>query len=505
MIHRLPIKNLTIDDVISASNPGHKILLSGAGSSKVRAGEKAVFALVSDNKKPVYGVNTGVGNLCDTALPSSHFVEFQRNLILSHACGSGPFLEEKISRGAFFLLINSLAKGFSGMSEHTLKKLILLFNDGVSPMFPAQGSLGASGDLIPLAHLGLLVLGKGNAYRGGKIESAAKILKRLNAENHQFKPKDALSIINGTAVSAINAAFVVYGAEKLILTSLRPEAALFEIMGISRSAIAPELNDLKPYPGQIFVAKTFRNLLSGTKLCERVMKKVQGPYVIRCAPQIDGAILDAIEQAKKTVEIEINSVTDNPLFFSRNGKASALSGGNFHAQSIAFAMDNLGIALTAFSKVTERRIERLLNGSLSGLPAFLAPESGLHSGLMMVQYLAASLVAENSVLAHPASIQSIPVSAHQEDFVSMSMTAAEKGLSILRNSERILAVFILVAVQGIDLALKINNFEMADFSRETGKFYKKIRNHIPAIHRDRWLSPDIDKITQMVRDQELAI
>lgn len=505
MFYQLPVQKLKIKGFISALQPERKISLSDTGLHRVRAGEKTLQTLIENGTRPVYGVNTGVGDLCDTALLSAYLSEFQKNLILSHACGSAPFLGERVCRGAFFLLLNSLSKGFSGMSEYTFKKLMLIFNDGVSPMLPAHGSLGASGDLIPLAHLGLLLLGSGNAYRNGKVEPANKILKRLGAGNHQFRPKDALSIINGTAVSSSDSAFAVYGAESLFYSSLRAEAALFEIMGISRSAIAPELQELKPYPGQIFTARLLRKFLNGTKLCDRVQKKIQGPYVIRCAPQIDGAIFDVIQSAKKTVEIEINSVTDNPLFFIKKGRAIALSGGNFHAQNLAFAMDNLGIALTAFSKVTERRIERLLNPALSGLPAFLVNESGMHSGLMMVQYLAASLVAENSVLAHPASIQSIPVSAHQEDFVSMSMTSAEKCLTILRNSERTLAALIFAIVQGVDMAIKIHSFAFSDFSPETRKFYKKIRNHVPIVKQDRWFASDIEKISTMIRNKEFQL
>lgn len=496
--YNVPINKLSLDEFVRICQSESRLRLTKHAEGLINQGAAAVQILLR-KKTAIYGVNTGIGDLCDVVLSEKALGGLQKNIILSHACGSAPYLDESVSRGALFLTINSLSKGFSGVTLKAVQKLISLFNAGVSPLLPAQGSLGASGDLIPLAHLGLMLLGQGKVYERGKVVSAAGVLRRLRIEQHKFQPKEALAIINGTEVTTSQAAFNVNHAQNLVHIATRATAALFEVLGASRKTLDNNIHTLKPHTGQKITARLIREFLKGSKLCDRPHKKIQDSYIIRCAPQIDGAILEHVEHARGIVETEINAVTDNPLFFVKKGNVKALSGGNFHAQNLAFALDSLSIALATLGKVTERRIERLLNASLSGLPPFLANNSGLNSGLMIAQYLAAALVAENAVLAHPASIQSTPVSANQEDFVSMAMTSANKSAQILRNCERILAVEILALTQAMEMSAKIHGYKHAAFSPSARKLYKETRSYIPSLEKDRWISKDIDMLTNLIR------
>ncbi|OHA11267.1 MAG: hypothetical protein A3I44_04120 [Candidatus Sungbacteria bacterium RIFCSPLOWO2_02_FULL_51_17] len=499
MKYRVPMQRVSLHDLTDISGQESRLGVTFGGLRRIRASEEALRCLIRKNRKPIYGVNTGVGDLCDTVIGEGDLWRLQENLIVSHACGSAPFLDENVSRGALFLVINALAKGYSGVSVHTVRTLITFFNNNVSPLMPAQGSLGASGDLIPLAHLGLLLLGKGNAYHRGRVVPAAKILKRLRITPLSLGPKEALSIINGTAVTTAQAALAVSAARDLLLSSCRATAGLFEVTGASRSGLDARIHDVKPHPGQKAVAALLRRYLSGSARPDAKKKKVQDSYVVRCAPQIDGAVMDHIDAAVRVVEVELNSVTDNPLFFSSRGVFQAVSGGNFHAQNVAFAMDSVGIAMAAHSKVIERRIERLLNSALSGLPPFLAPHGGLNSGLMVTQYLAVALVAENAILAHPASIQSVPVSAGQEDFVSMGMTSARKASDIVRNTERALAVEFLAIYQAGEFLMDSKTYGHGAFSASFRDLKKKIRRRVAPVMRDRWMSNDIAYIAGLIR------
>ncbi|OHA04770.1 MAG: hypothetical protein A2934_03765 [Candidatus Sungbacteria bacterium RIFCSPLOWO2_01_FULL_47_10] len=493
--YSVPLWRVSVADFIGAIRRGTRLSVEQESLRRIRSGFDSVKSSLLENKI-IYGVNTGIGDLCDKIIPPASLRELQKNIIVSHACGFEPFVDERVSRGVLFLKINSLAKGFSGVSPELVKKLISIFNNGISGLLPARGSLGASGDLIPLAHLGLLLLGKGRAYRGGSVQSSSALLKRAGISPYEFGPKEALALINGTEVLTSSAAHSVNRAENLFETSITATAALYEIFGASRASLDSKLHAQKPHPGQERVATMLRSLLRESVLCEQAQKKIQDAYVFRCAPQIDGAIWDEIKKAREAVEIELNSVTDNPLFFG----TGAVSGGNFHAQRLAFAMDSLAISLAAFGKISERRIERLLNPSLSGLPAFLSPDCGIHSGFMITQYLAASLVAENSVLATPASIQSIPVSANQEDFVSMGMTAAWKLERIVANCEQILAVEILALAQAMDLMRRNSNIPLARFCPSSRSFFLRVRNLSRFLARDRVLGDDIRNIAHCIQN-----
>jgi histidine ammonia-lyase len=503
MNKKFPAFSLTIEDIMAIGKRDSRIMLSADGERLTKKCADAIQKLLKQ-KTIVYGVNTGVGDLCDSFLPDEQLSELQENIILSHACGDAPYFSDEIARSVFFLVLNARSKGYSGLSAHTIQTLAKIFNNEVTPQIPMQGSLGASGDLISLAHISLMLLGEGNVKMNGKIVPAKTMQKKLGLSRHTFSPKEALSLINGTEVTTATSAFTVGGAERLLSSSVRATAALFEIFGSQISSIDEDIHLLKPYPGQLRVAKELRAHLKGSKLIARPKEKVQDPYVIRCTPQIDGAIADQISHTKKIVETELNAITDNPLFFIDGENIKAVSGGNFHAQNIAFAMDGIGIALVAESKIMERRIERLLNVSLSDLAPFLVMESGLNTGFMIPHYLVAALVAENGVLAHPASIQTVSVSANQEDFVSMAMTAANKASQILHNCERILSVELLLVAQAMDLMIEKNGTPISSFSKSAQKIHATVRSSVKTLRKDRYMSKDIQKVLEHLRNGDFA-
>jgi histidine ammonia-lyase len=503
MQKNIPAVSLTITDVVAIGQSDSRISLSGEGVRLTKKCTDAIQKLLKKNSI-VYGVNTGVGDLCDSFLPDDQLSELQENIILSHACGDAPFFPDDVARSAFFLVLNARSKGYSGLSTHTIQTLAKIFNNEVTPQIPMQGSLGASGDLISLAHISLMLLGEGNVKMNGKIVPAKTMQKKLCLTKHSFGPKEALSLINGTEVTTATSAYTVKGSERLLSSSVRATSALFEIFGSQISCLDEDIHLLKPYVGQLRVAGELREHLKGSKLVARPKEKVQDPYVIRCTPQIDGAILDQISHTRKIVETEMNAVTDNPLFFVNGENVKAVSGGNFHAQNIAFAMDGIGIALVAESKIMERRVERLLNASLSNLAPFLVMESGLNTGFMIPHYLIAALVAENSVLAHPASIQTVSVSANQEDFVSMAMTSANKASQILYNCERILAIEIILISQAMDLMMEKNDTRFTDFSKSTQKIYETVRASVKTLRKDRYMSEDIKKVLKHLQNGDFS-
>lgn len=501
MQYKLPLKHISISQFINVAGPKEHLSISNNAKRNIVSTEAAVQHLLKKGEV-IYGVNTGIGDLCNKILHKDELQELQNNIILSHACGSAPYLDERVSRGALLLLINERSKGYSGMTAKLIQKLITFFNEGVSPLLPVRGSLGASGDLIPLAHLGLALMGKGNVYHKGKIKTSLSVLHTLKTKPYIFQPKEALSIINGTAVTSSQSAFTLFGAENLINSSNRVTATLFEILDASTAGLAPEIHELKPHSGQIIVAKLLRKYLADSKMHNRKSNKIQDPYVIRCAPQIDGAILDQIQRSKEVVEIEMNSVTDNPLLFGKGKKLKVVSGGNFHAQNVAFAMDLLSIAIATLGKVMAKRIERLINSSLSGLPPFLTYKSGLNSGFMIPHYLVTALQGENTILAHAISGESSSVSANQEDMVSMSMTSATKAYQILQNCEQILAIEILTAIQAVDILKDERSYSLDSFSNSTQMLYKKVRTSVATLKKDRWISNDIEKITKLIKAGE---
>ncbi|MDR6224679.1 histidine ammonia-lyase [Desmospora profundinema] len=438
----------------------------------------------------VYGITTGFGKFSDTVIDRNQSEELQRNLIKSHACGVGEPLSEEVVRGMMVLRANALARGCSGIRPTTVEALIRLLNDGIHPVIPSQGSLGASGDLAPLAHMTLPLIGEGEVFFRGQRMDARQVLNEQGHFPVTLAAKEGLALINGTQMMASLSALAILKAEKLLLSADIIAAMTMEALGGIPDALHPLLHKARGQTGQLQAAATMRTLLqSSRRLTAPGEKRVQDAYSLRCIPQVHGASRDAYSHVRTIVTRELNAVTDNPLLFPEEG--AILSGGNFHGQPLALAADYLGIAMAEMANISERRTERLVNPQLSGLPPFLTQNGGLHSGYMILQYVAAALVSENKGLAHPASVDSIPSSANQEDHVSMGSISARKLLRILDNATRVLAVEWITAAQGLE-------FSSGEMGAGTTPAYRLIRNHIPPLVHDRLHHPDIEQAAKLI-------
>lgn len=479
-------EKLTLEDFIGFTRGNFKIGLSDDAKKRVVEGRKRLEEKARG--ETIYGVNTGFGALAEKNIPQAKIDQLQKNLIRSHACGVGRPLENEVVKGMMLLLTNSLAKGYSGIRLETLETLVEMFNKEVLPIIPEKGSLGASGDLVPLAHLALVLIGQGKACYKGKLLKGKEALKQAKINPINLKAKEGLALINGTHLATALAAIGLWDSINLAKTADVAGALSLEALQGSKSSFDPRIQDLKSYPGQIEAAQNLKKLTQGSRLLyQKQSPKVQDPYSLRCIPQVHGASREAIRHVKELVETELNSVTDNPLIFEKD----ILSGGNFHAQMMALATDYLGIAVAELAEISERRIEQLLNFHFSGLPPFLVQDEGLNSGLMIAQYTAAALVSENKALAHPASVDSIPVSAGQEDHVSMGTTAARCARQILDHSQKVLGIELLCGAQALE-------FRKKKPGKGTSKAYKTIRKHISSLKKDRELYKDIDKISNLV-------
>jgi histidine ammonia-lyase len=446
----------------------------------------------------IYGVNTGFGAFSNVRISDSEIEELQRNLIRSHSCGVGmPFTREE-TRAIMFLRANALANGHSGIRPLVVEKILEFMNAGVVPVIPQQGSVGASGDLAPLSHLALAIIGEGLAWKNDRSVPVAEVLAEKGLEPLELKAKEGLSMINGcqvmTAVGLMNA----YEARRLLWMADLAGAMSLEALKGTRSAFDPLIAAVRPHHGE---AETARNLLkllgptSGIAESHADCGRVQDAYSLRCMPAVHGAAKNAIRRGIETLEIEANSSTDNPLVFSDSGKI--LSCGNFHGEPAAFVLDFMGIAVSAMASMSECRIEKLINPAMSGLPAFLAPHGGLNSGHMIVQVAAAALVSENKILAHPASVDSIPTSADKEDHVSMGTIASRKFGQIVRNAENIVAMEFLSASQALDL---LKPLEAAGAVKPA---HDVIREEVPFAKVDRVFATDIETIKGMIRTDKL--
>jgi histidine ammonia-lyase len=480
-------ENLTIDDIIQVSRFGKRVELSNDAIEKVKKSRKVIEDAIKDGRT-VYGVNTGFGELASVSIGSDDLAKLQVNLIRSHSVGVGePFSIENV-RGMMLLRANALAKGFSGIRLETLTTLINMLNNGVTPVVPQQGSVGSSGDLAPLAHMVLVLIGEGEAFYKGKRMDGLKSMEKAGLSPISLQAKEGVALINGTQPMTSVGAHAVYDALNLIKDAIIATSLSLEALKGTRTALDERIHDIRAHEGQIDVAASMRKLLTDSEINQSHANcgKVQDAYSLRCAPQVIGASLDSIRYVQSVIETEINSATDNPLVFSDDG--SVISGGNFHGQPIALVMDFLGIALAELANIAERRINRLVNPHLSGLPAFLTTEGGLESGMMITQYTAAALVSENKVLAHPASVDSIPTSADQEDHVSMGTIAARKALSILENVKNVIAIEYLCASQGIDLLAPLKASVPLEIAKSV------IRTKVKKLEDDRSLAPDIEAI-----------
>jgi histidine ammonia-lyase len=496
-MHEVPIdgETLTIEDVVKVARENAKVVIPEKVKEKVKKSREVLEKLVKE-KQIIYGVNTGFGALSNKTILPEETRKLQTNLIRSHSTGVGKNLKTEIVRALMLLRANTLAKGYSGIRLETLETIVEMLNKQVHPIIPAKGSVGASGDLAPLSHMSLVLIGEGKAEYQGKEISGKEAMEKANIKPVQLEFKEGIALNNGTQLMTAIAALTVYDAENLIKTAeIAAALSLEALLGVS-DAFHEKIHQARPHMGQAITAKNIREMTSGSQLTQtgkEAFKKLQrphDPYSLRCTPQILGAARDAIAYARKVVEVEINSATDNPLIFPE--EELCLSGGNFHGQPISLTMDILGIALTIVGNLSERRTARLLDEKLNnGLPPFLIPpqtKTGLNSGLMTLQYTAAALASENKVLAHPACVDSIPTSANFEDFVSMGATAAQKAMQILENTEYIIAAELLCAAQAIEYR------GPEKLGKETKKAYEAIRRTVPAIKEDKLLSEDIEKI-----------
>ncbi len=488
-----------------------------SGNLKVEIAKKSIpqinrsRALIEkwvDGEEPVYGVNTGFGEFSNVRISKENIKKLQENLILSHAVGCGENLPPAIVKIMMLLRLNALVKGYSGIRLSTLQLLLDMMNLNIIPVIPSQGSVGSSGDLVQLAHLVLAMIGKGRVQLikninnedefSNKIYQSRAILKRYKLKPVTLEAKEGLALINGTQMMTSFASYISIRAKKLNKLSDIAASISHEALRATDKAFDERIHLLRPFPGQISTAKNILSMIKNSEIRKshlRGHEKVQDAYSIRCVPQIHGASRDAIDYVCSRVKIEINSVNDNPIIFSDTEEH--IEGGNFHGQSMALAMDFMGIALSELANVSERRTERMVNGALSGLPRFLANDGGLNSGLMIAQYTAASLVSENKVLAHPASVDSIPTSANQEDHNSMGSIAAQKCFRIMHNLENVLAIELMTAAQALEFLKPLNP------GIGTSVVYYEIRKNVKPLVKDRLLYDDVKAILTQIKNDSL--
>jgi histidine ammonia-lyase len=483
--------SLTLEEIRRVCYDLEVVTINDESMRKVEDSRAAVEKIVAE-KRTIYGINTGFGKFSDVMIDEEDVDHLQLNLIRSHACGVGDPFPEVVSRAMVLLRLNALLKGFSGIRPVIAQRLAQLLNARVHPVVPQQGSLGASGDLAPLSHLALVLIGEGNVFYDGKICSTEEAFQREGLEPVVLKAKEGLALINGT--QAMTAMGVINWLEANDLAYLSEQIAALTIEGLEGiiDAFHPAIHEARGYPQQIAVAERMRKILAESQLTTvQGEKRVQDAYSLRCIPQVHGASWQALDYVKEKLEIEVNAATDNPLIF--DGGETVISGGNFHGQPIAIAMDFMKIAVAEFASISERRIERLVNPQLNDLPAFLSAQPGLQSGAMIMQYVAAALVSENKTLAHPASVDSIPSSANQEDHVSMGTIAARHAYSIIQNVRRVLAIECICAMQAVQYR------GVEKMSPKTRAFYEDARKVVPSITEDRVFSKDIERLTEWLK------
>jgi histidine ammonia-lyase len=494
---RLTGDDLRIEDVWAVAN-GDAAVLSDEARTKMRAARELVEQAAHGSREHTYGINTGFGRFVSKSIPEELTEELQLRLLRSHAAGVGEPYPHEIVRAAMLLRANALAKGNSGARIETVELLLEFLDRGLIPRVPSRGSVGASGDLAPLAHLALPLVGEGEAWYDGELLAGADALAAAGLEPTRLAAKEGLSLINGTQFMAAYGALGVVRARRLAQAADLACALSLEALQGSRTSFLPQIHRLRPLRGQGESAANILRLLEGSAINEahKWCDKVQDAYSLRCAPQVHGAARDLLAYVEATVAVELNAATDNPLVLVED--ELLVSNGNFHGQPLAFALDALAMACAELANISERRLERLVNPNLSdGLPAFLTTNGGLNSGFMIPQYVAASLVSENKVLCHPASVDSIPTSAGQEDHVSMGNTAALKAWQVLANSERALAIELLAGAQGVEFLAPL---EPGIGVRATHDF---VRTLSPRLQDDRVLAPDIETVAEAIRDGSL--
>lgn len=488
--------SLTLEDMKEVLFRGQKVRASEKSMEAAQKSREAVERIVSE-RRVVYGINTGFGKFSDVLIDKDHVQDLQLNLIRSHACGVGEPFPEVVTKAMVLLRANALLKGYSGIRPMVIERLIDLVNKDITPVIPQQGSLGASGDLAPLSHLALVLVGEGEVFYKGNRMEALKALQLEGISPITLEAKEGLALINGTQAMTAMGVVGYVEAEQLAYESELIASITMEGLNGIIDAFAEEVQVARGYKQQIDTAARIRKYLSDSLLTTMQGElRVQDAYSLRCIPQVHGASWQALDYVKEKLEIEMNAATDNPLIFDDGEKV--ISGGNFHGQPIALAMDFMKIAVAELANISERRIERLINPQLNDLPPFLSPQPGLQSGAMIMQYVAASLVSENKTLAHPASVDSIPSSANQEDHVSMGTIASRHAYQIIQNVRRVLAIELICAMQAVEYR------GVEKMASLTKNFYEKGREQVGSIKQDRIFSKDIEKLAEWLKAIEFS-
>ena len=490
MDHIISNKRLTIEMAGALLEPGSKLTLSNEAKEAILKCRRYLDSKMEDIGRPVYGVTTGFGSLCNITIPAEDLSQLQHNLVMSHACGTGETVRPEIVKLMLLLKVQSLSYGYSGVQLVTVERLIDMFNNDILPVVYQQGSLGASGDLAPLAHLCLPLIGLGEVIYKGKVRQSADVWTELGWEPIKLQSKEGLALLNGTQFMSAHAVWSLLQAERLSDWADKIGAMSLEAYDGRIEPFYPHVHEVRAHKGQIETAARFRELLEGSEIIKQPKVHVQDPYSFRCIPQVHGASKDTIRYVKSVIEIEINSATDNPTVFP--DEDLIISAGNFHGQPIAIPMDMLTIALSELSNISERRIYKLISGQ-RGLPNFLVAKPGLNSGFMIPQYTAASIVSQSKGLCMPASADSIPSSQGQEDHVSMGANAATKLVRVVENTERVLAIELFNAAQALEFRRPLRS------SWEIEKIFAHYRKVVPFIDDDRYMHPLIEASIDFIR------
>lgn len=490
MEHIISDKTLTIDQVKEIMTQRAHLELSKKSEAAILKCRQYLDSKMADIGRPVYGVTTGFGSLCNITIPTEDLSQLQHNLVVSHACGTGPKVRPEIVRLMLLLKVQSLSYGHSGVQLETVQRLIDMFNNDIIPVVYEQGSLGASGDLAPLAHLSLPLIGLGEVEYKGEIRDSAELWKELGWEPIRLRSKEGLALLNGTQFMSAHAVWSLIQAERLSDWADKIGAISLEAYDGRIEPFYPQVHEVRAHKGQIETAANIRKLLEGSEIIKQKKTHVQDPYSFRCMPQVHGAAKDTIRYIKSVIETEINSVTDNPTVFP--DEDLIISAGNFHGEPIAIPMDMMALALAELSNISERRIYRLISGQ-RGLPDFLVAKPGLNSGFMIPQYTAASIVSQSKGLCMPASADSIPSSQSQEDHVSMGANAATKLVRVVENTERVLAIELFNAAQALEFRRPLKS------SWSIEKIFAKYRKVVPFIDDDRYMHPLIEKSIEFIR------
>ena len=490
MDHIISNKRLTIETAGALLAAGSKITLSKEAQEAILKCRRYLDSKMEDIGRPVYGVTTGFGSLCNITIPAEDLSQLQHNLVMSHACGTGETVRPEIVKLMLLLKVQSLSYGYSGVQLITVERLMDMFNNDILPVVYQQGSLGASGDLAPLAHLCLPLIGLGEVYYKGEVRPSADVWAEFGWEPIKLQSKEGLALLNGTQFMSAHAVWSLIQAERLSDWADKIGAMSLEAYDGRIEPFYPHVHEVRPHKGQIETAARFRELLEGSEIIKQPKTHVQDPYSFRCIPQVHGASKDTIRYVKSVIETEINSATDNPTVFP--DEDLIISAGNFHGQPIAIPMDMLTIALSELSNISERRIYKLISGQ-RGLPNFLVAKPGLNSGFMIPQYTAASIVSQSKGLCMPASADSIPSSQGQEDHVSMGANAATKLVRVVENTERVLAIELFNSAQALEFRRPLRS------SWEIEKIFAHYRKVVPFIDDDRYMHPLIEKSVEFLR------